>query len=264
MAMNHPDSDALMWPHDCRGGVSLCFDDGEPSQLQWAVPALNQRRLRASFYLNTGRIEVMAAAERAHTLAQWAAIRPFGHEIGNHSRTHPGSANFAWVQQNLPRGLEDLSLADIAQELDESQRFLQQEMGLQPTTFAYPCGMSFVGRGTQRRSYVPLVAERFRVGRGFNSECTASPLRCDLACVPALSMDCRGFAELAALLDSALAAGQWLILVGHSIGDEAAPYSTQRPAFEALLDHLVALGDSVWVDTVEGIGSYLLGKREQG
>ena len=34
------------------GAVSLTFDDGRQSQLQKAIPAMNRRGLRGSFYLS--------------------------------------------------------------------------------------------------------------------------------------------------------------------------------------------------------------------
>ncbi|MDT7892902.1 MAG: polysaccharide deacetylase family protein, partial [Armatimonadota bacterium] len=40
------------FPKGCRAAVSLTFDDGLKSQLEVAVPLLNDRGLRATFYLN--------------------------------------------------------------------------------------------------------------------------------------------------------------------------------------------------------------------
>src|ERR671931_2018435 len=43
------------WPGECRGAVSLTFDDGMRSQLETAIPLLDEHGLQATFYLNPPR-----------------------------------------------------------------------------------------------------------------------------------------------------------------------------------------------------------------
>jgi peptidoglycan/xylan/chitin deacetylase (PgdA/CDA1 family) len=254
-------SDRDIWPGPARCALSLSFDDGLPSQLDVAVPVLDRRGLSATFYPQTEKLDQTRADTPPGVRERWAGIRGAGHEVGNHTRIHPCSANFPWVME-FSRALEDLSMDEMGEEIEQAQRIIESGLGARPKTFAYPCGMSFVGRGVGRQSYVPLVAREFVVGRGFNSECAASPLRCDLACVPAISMDNKNVEALNAMVDAAMAEGHWLILAGHAISDRPAPYTTDLGAFEGLLDRLVALNGAVWVDTVEKIGSYLA--RERG
>jgi hypothetical protein len=121
--------------------------------------------------------------------------------------------------------------------------------------------MSFVGRGTRRQSYVPLVASKFLVGRGFNSETPASPEYCDLACVPAMSIDDKSGTYIDGLIDDAIRLGHWLVLVGHDVSERVARYTTELHTFEALLDRLVSMRSDIWVDTVAAIGSYLASRR---
>jgi peptidoglycan-N-acetylglucosamine deacetylase len=254
------DDGAFRWPNDYRCAVSITFDDAKRGQLSFAVPALDQHRMVGTFYLSTLSLEHARARGRSDLLSKWAKARAHGHELGNHTRTHPCSLNFPWVRPPQ-RGLEDMSLADITAEIDQAQRFLELELGATAATFAYPCGMSFVGRGIERQSYVPVVARAFRVGRAFNCESTASPAHCDLACVPAISMDNMDAGELLQLVDDAQKSGDWLILVGHDVTDREAPYSTRMSAFEELLVRLSARRSTVWVDTVETIGSHLAAAR---
>jgi peptidoglycan/xylan/chitin deacetylase (PgdA/CDA1 family) len=251
---------ATGWPGDYRCAVSLSFDDAKRSQLRFAVPALDEREIVGTFYLSTLALEQARDRGRSDLLNQWATSHARGHELGNHTRTHPCSANFSWVRAPH-RALEDLSVADITDEIEHAQRFLEIELGAKATTFAYPCGMSYVGRGRERQSYVPVVAKTFQVGRAFNSECAASPARCDLACVPAISMDNKDATELLRLVRDAEQNGHWLILVGHDVADREAPYSTRMRAFMELLDGLRAMSSTIWVDTVARIGSYLAASR---
>lgn len=40
------------WANDCKGAVSLTFDDGSQSQLDIAIPILNEFGLLGTFYIN--------------------------------------------------------------------------------------------------------------------------------------------------------------------------------------------------------------------
>jgi peptidoglycan/xylan/chitin deacetylase (PgdA/CDA1 family) len=248
---------AGMWPRETQCAVSICFDDGLASQLEWAVPLLDRYAVPATFYLTTHMREHLSPEARRTLIDPWAAVRRAGHEIGNHTRSHPCSANFSWTKELHATPLEALSVSDMAKEIDDAQVLLAAEMGQAPLTFAYPCGMTFVGRGRECRSFVPLVAERFVVGRGYGDECAAAPLRCDLARVPASRMDNRSVAELLELVEAARVTGDWLLLVAHTVAREPQPYSTDTTTLEAFLQELVARRADVWLDTVERVGLHV-------
>jgi peptidoglycan/xylan/chitin deacetylase (PgdA/CDA1 family) len=129
--------------------VSLSFDDGRPSQLDGAA-ILDEHGIKATFYVLPDQVE--RAPER------WAGLVGRGHELGNHSTAHPCSGNFEFASSNA---LEDWTLQAIAADVDAATTSIEHLVGTRPLTFAYPCGQSFVGRGRQRQSYVPLIAERF-------------------------------------------------------------------------------------------------------
>src|SRR5437016_1174153 len=114
---------------------------------------------------------------KEHLLA-WRAATARGHEIGNHTVTHPCSANFSWANR---LGLEDFSEAEMEMELTAANEQIHDLIGITPTTFAYPCGQKFIGRGEKTRSYVPLIARQFLAGRGFRDEFINNPAVCDLA-----------------------------------------------------------------------------------
>ena len=78
--------DEFNWPRGEQGAVSLTFDDGMSSQLAIAIPQLDRRGLRATFYLNP-----KEGWEK--TLLPWRAPQEAGHEIGNHTIAHPCSLN---------------------------------------------------------------------------------------------------------------------------------------------------------------------------
>jgi hypothetical protein len=70
---------------------------------------------------------------------------------------------------------------------------IERLLGTRPTTFAYPCGEKFIRRGVEAESYVPFVAKRFLVGRGFRDEAANDPAFCDLAQVLGVDSDGMSF-----------------------------------------------------------------------
>ncbi len=151
------------WPGNFQGAISITFDDGLQSQLQFAFPALNKRGLRATFYLNPRGCEEDASCQDSWQkgLEPWIAVQNMGHEIGNHTVMHPCSLNIHadWLEG---KNLLDWDLARIENDILEAQRRIKTVFpGQTYTSFAYPCYESTVGKGEYRQSYVPIVAKNF-------------------------------------------------------------------------------------------------------
>lgn len=208
------------WPADKRGAVSLTFDDARPSQLDPGMALLAKVNARATFYVSTNRVR-----ERA---AEWRAAVKAGHEIGNHTMSHPCTGNYAFSRKNA---LEDFDLARMERDIDEATAEIRELLGVTPRSFAYPCGQTFVGRGVGQASYVPLVAKSFLTGRGYLNESANDPAFCDLAYLMGTGYDQLPFEEVKRLMDAAARDGRWLVLVGHDIG----PRKFQSVESEVLL-----------------------------
>src|SRR5262245_13337281 len=76
------------WPSGKRAAVSLSLDDALVSQADAGLPILDRNGVRATFYLSPGNVP-----ER---LEAWRNAVTSGHEMGNHTMTHPCSGNFPW------------------------------------------------------------------------------------------------------------------------------------------------------------------------
>ncbi|HEX7086555.1 MAG TPA: polysaccharide deacetylase family protein [Vicinamibacterales bacterium] len=246
VGMPHARQAAFVWPDNRRAAVSLSFDDGRQSQLDAGVPLLQELGLKVTFYV------VPSAVEPRRTA--WRAAAAAGHEIGNHSLRHPCSGNFQWARD---KALENYTLAQMATELDEANNEIDRLLGVRPTTFAYPCGQTFVGRGTETRSYVPLVAQRFVAGRGWMGEGANDPAFVDLSRTVAVSMDDRELDALRATLDDAIERGQWLVLAGHDIGVPHGPQVTRVSLLRALAAYLHAPERNVWVAPVGEVAAWI-------
>ena len=91
-------------------------------------------------------------------LEGWKEIVKDGHEIGNHTLYHPCTGNFPWARE---KALENYSLASMRSELISANEQIHEMLGVVPRSFAYSCGQTFVGRGANTQSYVPLIDELF-------------------------------------------------------------------------------------------------------
>ena len=229
-----PGANGFPWPEGARAAVSLTFDDARPSQVDVGLPILDRHGVKATFFL------VPSSAEQRR--AGWKQAAAAGHEIGNHSLDHPCTGNFAWARQ---KALENYTLERMRQQLLDANARLRDLLGVTPEVFAYPCGQTFVGRGLDTRSYVPLVAATFVAGRGWLGEAPNDPERCDLAQVLGMEMDGKDFEQVRPLLEQARQGRSWLVLAGHDIG-EPGVQTTRVGLLEKLLPYLRDPANGFW------------------
>ena len=240
----------LVWPEGSRAAVSLTFDDGRESQVDVGAPLFARfAGLKATFYVVPDAVE-----ER---LDGWRRMASAGHEIGNHSVRHPCSGNFEWARD---KALEDYTLDTMRSELAEANRRIQDLLGVKPVSFAYPCGQTYVGRGRDTRSYVPLVAELFESGRGWLDEAPNDPIFVDFAQLTGMEMDGKDFEEIRALIEQAKTSGAWLVLAGHEIG-EAGPQTTRVEMLEQLLEYASDPENGIWVAPVGTVARWVGQRR---
>jgi peptidoglycan/xylan/chitin deacetylase (PgdA/CDA1 family) len=239
------------WPNGKRAAVSLSFDDARVSQIDTGLALLYQQRVKVTFFVQAENIR--------KRLDGWKKAVADGHEIGNHSMTHPCTGNYSFSR---PNALEDYSLEMMAAQLDGASSEIESLLGVKPRTFAYPCGQKFVGRGRDVRSYVPLVAERFLVGRGYLDESANDPEIVDLAQAMGTPFDDMDFDRMKALVEDAAKDGRWVIFVGHEIGKRAFQV-TDTAALEALCEYLKDPAHGIWLGSVAEIGAYVQEHRSQ-
>lgn len=243
---------SFRWPDGKKAAVSLSFDDARLSQVDSGLALFKRKGVKVTFFVLPPGVE--------KRLAGWKQAVADGHEIANHSLTHPCTGNYAF---SLHNALENYDLTKMGQQLDGASQEIYRRLGVKPRTFAYPCGQKFVGKGTNVKSYVPLVAERFLVGRGYLDESPNDPLVCDLAQAMGTAFDDMDFSQMKKIVDEGAQQGRWIIFVGHEIG-ERAYQTTDSKALEALCDYLKNPATGVWLGTVEEVGSYVQKQRQNG
>jgi peptidoglycan/xylan/chitin deacetylase (PgdA/CDA1 family) len=244
-----PGDHPFRWPNGKRVAVSLSFDDARDSQMDVGVPLFDRYHAKATFYVNPPNMK--------NRLDAWKAAAAKGYEIGNHTMSHPCTGNYAWVGKNA---LEDYTMAKMEHEMDEANAETQRLLGVKPTTFAYPCGQKFVGRGSGTQSYVPLAARKFRVGRGFRDEAANNPVFCDFAQVLSPQTDGMSFEEMKKWVVTAAQNGGWLVFTGHEIGKPDYQV-TDASVLEQFLKYAGDPANGVWLDTVDAIARYIQEQR---
>lgn len=147
----------------------------------------------------------------------------------------------------------------MRRELQAASTRIHQLLGVDPWVFAYPCGQTFVGRGTRTQSYVPVVAELFGVGRTFNDLWANSPTRCDLAQVACVNSDGVGFEVLRPTLEQTVNDGGWLVLGGHEVARTGGLQTTTVNTLEAVVQW--CREHSVWIDTLGAVGRHVASEK---
>ena len=236
------------WPQGSKMALSLSFDDARESQVTIGTTLLDSLGVKVTFYVVPGSVK--------NQLQGWRAAVKSGHEIANHSLTHPCSGNFSWSRNNA---LEDMTLEQMERQLVECTRQIKEMLGVETKIFAYPCGMTYVGRGVETKSYVPLVAKHFRSGRGWMNEAANDPLHCNFDQLQCIPMDGLSFEQLLPYIEQARKNNLWLVFGGHEInqgGDQTSRLDTIRK----LVAYAKDPAHGIWLEPVGVVGDYIKGK----
>jgi peptidoglycan-N-acetylglucosamine deacetylase len=231
---------ASPWPDGCQGAVSLTFDDGMTSQLQIAIPMLNEHGLAGTFYLNP------RGDQWYERLQPWREAARAGHEIGNHTMAHPCSRAFR--DSDEPAGLEALTLAELEADIVETERRLREAIPEQKErSFCYPCYQDHVGEGSTRQSYVPLVARHFIAGRT-KGEVPNHPASCTLHHLASYPAERSWGATLVGLAERAATQGRWTIFTFHGVNQ--GHLTVSEVDLKELCVHLQRHRDRLWTAPV--------------
>ncbi|MFN3304570.1 MAG: polysaccharide deacetylase family protein [Roseateles sp.] len=230
------------WPGGAKAAVSLGYDDALHSHLDHVLPALNQRGLRASFYIP---INGPTLPQRQH---EWKAAAAAGHELGNHSLFHGCSAKGPgreWVQPQ--RDLERQMAVQVQEQVIAANTWLQALDGRTRRTFTPPCFDLTAGG----QDFVKALQPHFVAFRAAPPALTTDTAQLDPYAMPAYFVERWSGEQLIALVEKAAAEGAMVSLLFHGVGAEH--LSVTREAHDALLDHLAKHKARFWTDTMVNI-----------
>ncbi|MCK7490010.1 MAG: polysaccharide deacetylase family protein [Anaerotruncus sp.] len=246
LAQNHQ---ITPWKHNRSGAVSMTFDDGYWTQVTNAVPLLNARSLKGTFFVTTGTTEV--------TWDQWSQLALQGHEIASHSVSHP---DFVYLTDS-----------ELRYQLSEPQRAIRENIPSQSClTISYPY--------TDNNAYVRAVTSEYYIaarggwagdeGGNFNFYEDIPSFwpwpagiqfgqfkAVDFYNTAAENIDfSMAMSLLDAKLDIAIAYNAWYCVYLHAVPTEGIGY------LATLLDHIVAR--DLWMATYEDVAQYM--RRTKG
>lgn len=240
------------WPNGARAAVSLAYDDGLNSQLDHAIPALNQYGFHGSFYLTLANPDVHAR------LPDWRAAARQGHELGNHTLFHSCSASRPgreWVSKW--NDLDGMSIEEVKQHVVLANTMLYAIDGRRERTFTTPCGDLYAADGY----YLDAVKDEFiaikaRFPEGVTLDmATLDPYLVSVATPVEVSGD-----ELIAIVREAAARGTMANLTFHGVGGDYLAVSEE--AHGKLLKYLAENRDIYWVGTFLEIMEYVKAARQ--
>jgi peptidoglycan/xylan/chitin deacetylase (PgdA/CDA1 family) len=199
------------WPAGKKAAVVLTYDDALTSQLDHAVPVLDQSGLKATFLLSNIR---RAEVER------WRSVARKGHELANHTVFHACPAKQYPADPRYTT--EAYTPASMLAEIEQENVLLTAIDGKSIHGFGTPCGNGLAGG----RDYLALLWAKglvsyIRTGDAEARDAATSAAEIDLTHIPA-----RSFPEAATgqqLIDHARAAqagGGLAVFVFHGVAGE--------------------------------------------
>jgi peptidoglycan/xylan/chitin deacetylase (PgdA/CDA1 family) len=216
----------MAWPNGEQAAVSLSYDDSLNSQLDNAVPQLDALGLKATFFLTKENMQ--------DRLAQWIALSKNGHEIADHTVSHPCKLKGYTPERFL------------SEEIQPTERYLDGGFDSPaPRAYAYPCGFVKLGDGSARdkvAAYEAVVRPTFYAAR------TVDGPPNDPADVVAQRFFLNGFEPTyerddvhgaVAYVAKAISRGHWAILIFHEVlATRKGEGDTSTAVHQAILDHI--------------------------
>jgi sialate O-acetylesterase len=262
--------------------VSLTYDDGLDPHLAIVQPALEAAGFRGTFFLSNFEgvdndwalpsVKLPLTPLTARHQA-WQAAAQKGHELADHTVNHP--CNDAAKAPNYH--LTDYTQERMSAELDESIARLARLGVAPPLTFAYPCASDKAGIGPNGDDYSPLVGARFYAAR-VSVDGIADAATVELLHVPQLDTGGKTGDQLKKMVDDAIAAKGWLVLLFHGVGTPQAScpgnlayapdkcminyLTTSTEAHAALVQYLVEKKAQVWTAPFGKVATLIKNSRK--
>jgi peptidoglycan/xylan/chitin deacetylase (PgdA/CDA1 family) len=199
--------------------VSLTFDDGLACQRLYAIPELDKRGLRGTFFLI-----VNSAINAGDFVPYWNYVAKRGHEIGNHSFNHYKAATLGPQQMNG--------------ETTNAKTTLEKQLGVRISSYCYP----YTDAPAALQQAVAVSHKQARGGRVARLDKFLVPGDgVNLYNVPAIHVGPETIDDAPKFIAEAVRRKAWLSLMLHGVGPDDTQWdniSTER--FATLLDMLVA------------------------
>lgn len=215
--------------------VTYTFDDSIPSQIA-DYPQLQATGVHMTFFL-------VGASDGNSPV--WAQAAKDGHELGNHTEhhCHADATGCGWGKY----------AGSLEAEYDLCTAHIEQKYGVSDVwTTASPYGDAGYDSTAKTRFFLNRGVQGGQIAPNDNSDPFNLPIFGAAAGQTAAAFN--------PAIDSAHAAGNWLIFMFHSLGGDGG-YAPVDPAeVIASVNHAKLLGD-VWNDSMVNVGAYWAGQK---
>jgi len=227
-----------------QGFASPTFDDGYYSAYSKGVPILDAAGLKCTFYTITSLVG--DTVDGYVTQSQLQTLYKNGHEIGDHTRTHPA--------------LSTVSSTQLTSETSGAQQDLTT-WGYKPTTFAYP--YDDYGGSSTSAVVAAVKASGVRGARdsdygGYNNA-TSFPLLLD-SMPSEYDLGTDNVTTVTGWIHQAVANKMWVIILWHRVDETDPntgvpnPINVPSSVIQGVVNYIVANGIHVVTDS-EGLSS---------
>lgn len=220
---------------DRAGALSFTFDDGSQNQFDIGMAYLDEFGFKGTFNVISG----LTRDKKTDPLSpdipkgenwarvsweEWNIAKARGHEIGNHTLTHP------W--------LTNLSDKELQRQIVESARLIERKLGQAPLTFAYPWS-------TYNASIQKLALRHHIAARQYDDQTIYGDRKKPFT-----------LADANAVADDAISSHRWRIAMIHGIDKPWAPLNSR--VFHDHLKYCKSRENELWVDTFANVSRYRL------
>ncbi|MFT2092521.1 polysaccharide deacetylase family protein [Paraglaciecola sp. 2405UD69-4] len=221
-----------LWPNNHKVAISLSYDDALQSQLDNAIPALDQRNLKASFYV------VPLSVTFKKRLNDWANLAKNGHELGNHTLFHACKKSKPYRDWVTPhKNLDDKLVRAIVDEVTVANTLLNALDGESVRTFTPPCGDQLAKDG----NYIEAVSEQFIAIKGLEDPNFAR----------IIAPNNIGAQDIIDFIEKQPKNVKLINVLFHGVGGDYLTIS--KDEHNKFLDYLLTNKDKYWVDTYRNI-----------
>lgn len=239
------------WNHkSC--AVVLTYDDAINQDLDNAIPALDSVGLKGTFYL----IGISPVLEKR--LDEWRTAAAHGHELGNHSLTHPCDGTVpgrsSWVSPD--RDLHTYTIGRADDEIRVVNVMLHAIDGKTVRTYAFPCGEFTI----HDSSYYLGLRKDFAGARGVVPKMQAlGNINPDN--INAVSIDGQTGAQMIDMVKEAMRTHSLLVFCFHGVGGGHS-INVGLGEHHQLLQYLKEHQAEIWVAPMVDVATYIRGNQK--
>lgn len=236
----------IPWPKGKKAAVILTYDDGISSQWEYAMPQLEKRGFRGTFFL-------FGSGIKPSEIPIWRDAAKKGHELGNHTIYHLCGTEPVDCNTSLDC-LYCYTVKLMLGEIKVMNTFLSSIDGKEIHSFAYPCGEYKAGGIDYTDSlYQSGLSKYARDGSG--------GVLSDLKDFRPMHIPCFGghsgmtAEQYIAKINEAMDKHGMVVFIFHGVGGNYLKIEADEHA--KILDFLKAHKNEIWVDTFSNVLDYV-------